>query len=71
VVATPIAVEGMYAEPGRDVLVASEPSEFAAAIVQAYRDEAAWTALSDYGLENVRRHFSFDAARAAVRRLLG
>ena len=70
VVATPIAVEGMYAEPGRDVLVASAPAEFAAAIVAAYRDNAMWTALSDHGLENVRRHFSFEAARDAVRRLL-
>jgi GT2 family glycosyltransferase/glycosyltransferase involved in cell wall biosynthesis len=69
VIATPIAVEGMYAEIGRDVLVAADAEGFAAAIVRAYGDEALWTSLSDHGLENVRRHFSFDAARAAVRRL--
>jgi glycosyltransferase involved in cell wall biosynthesis len=70
VVATPIAVEGMYAEAGRDVLVAADAATFADEIVRVYGDEALWTSLSDHGLENVRRHFSFDAARAAVRRLL-
>jgi GT2 family glycosyltransferase len=70
VVATPIAVEGMYAEAGRDVLVAADAAAFADEIVRVYGDEALWTSLSDHGLENVRRHFSFDAARAAVRRLL-
>jgi GT2 family glycosyltransferase/glycosyltransferase involved in cell wall biosynthesis len=69
VIATPIAVEGMYAEIGRDVLVADDAAGFANAIVRAYGDEALWNSLSDHGLENVRRHFSFDAARAAVRRL--
>jgi GT2 family glycosyltransferase/glycosyltransferase involved in cell wall biosynthesis len=69
VVATPIAVEGMHAEAGRDVLVAADAEGFAEAVVRAYRDEALWTSLSDHGLENVRRHFSFEAARAAVRRL--
>jgi GT2 family glycosyltransferase/glycosyltransferase involved in cell wall biosynthesis len=69
VVATPIAVEGMHAEAGRDVLVAGDAESFAEAIVRAYRDEDLWTSLSDHGLENVRRHFSFEAARAAVRRL--
>ena len=69
VVATPIAVEGMYAEAGRDVLVAEDAAGLAAEIVRAYNDEALWTSLSDHGLENVRRHFSFEAARTAVRRL--
>jgi glycosyltransferase involved in cell wall biosynthesis len=69
VVATPIAIEGMFAEPGRDVLVAADAAGFAREVVRAYGDAALWTTLSDNGLENVRRHFSFEAARAAVRRL--
>ncbi|MCX7555788.1 glycosyltransferase [Xanthomonadaceae bacterium JHOS43] len=71
VVATGIAVEGMFAEPGRDVLVAETPADFAAQVIRAYRDEALWTQLSDNGLANVTRHFSFESARGAVRRLLG
>ena len=34
------------------------------------RDEALWLQLSENGLTNVTRHFSFESARAAVRRLL-
>lgn len=70
VVATPIAVEGMYAEPERDVLVADNAADFAAAVLRLYHDEALWQQLSDNGLRNVQTHFSFDAARAALRRVL-
>ena len=70
VVATACAVEGMHAEPGREVLVADDAEGFAREVVRAYRDEVLWTSLSDHGLDNVARHFSFEAALAAVRRLL-
>jgi GT2 family glycosyltransferase/glycosyltransferase involved in cell wall biosynthesis len=70
VVATPVAVEGMHARSGDDVLVAETPADFAAAIVRAYTDEALWQKLSANGLDNVRRHFSFDAAREALSRIL-
>jgi GT2 family glycosyltransferase/glycosyltransferase involved in cell wall biosynthesis len=69
VVATPIAIEGMHAQAGRDVLVAADAEGFAREVVRAYTDESLWRMLSDNGIENVRRHFSFEAARAAVRRL--
>jgi glycosyltransferase involved in cell wall biosynthesis len=70
VVATTIAVEGMHARPGEDVLVADDAAAFAAAVVRAYSDPALWLELSDGGLANVRRHFSFDTARAALTRIL-
>jgi GT2 family glycosyltransferase/glycosyltransferase involved in cell wall biosynthesis len=71
VVATSVAVEGMHVEIGDDVLVADDAAAFAGAIVRAYGDEVLWNRLSERGLENVRRHFSLEAARAAVKRLLG
>jgi len=71
VVATPCAVEGMHVEAGRDVLVAEAPADFADAIVRAYTDAALWKTLSDHGLANVERHFSFAAARAALLNILG
>lgn len=71
VVATPIAVEGMFLEAGRDVLVAESPDEFADAILRLYEDEALWNQLSTNGLANVARHFGFESARAAVRRMFG
>ncbi|WP_242112960.1 glycosyltransferase [Luteimonas aquatica] len=69
VVATSCAVEGMHLQDGFDVLVADTPDAFARAVVQLYRDETLWLALSIHGLENVARHFSPDAARETVRRV--
>jgi glycosyltransferase involved in cell wall biosynthesis len=70
VVATPMAVEGMHVRAELDVMVADTPADFATAIERAYADPQLWQALSDNGLNNVREHFSFDAARAALRRIL-
>jgi glycosyltransferase involved in cell wall biosynthesis len=70
VVATSCAVEGMHLTDGEDVLVADDPQAFADAIVRLYDDEALWSRLSAHGLENVRRHFSMEAARGVVRRVI-
>lgn len=69
VVATPIAIEGMHAEPGVDVLVAETAQDFATAVLRAYRDRDLWQQLSAGGLANVERHFGFESARQAVRAL--
>jgi glycosyltransferase involved in cell wall biosynthesis len=69
VVATPCAVEGMHVDEGVDVLVAGDAEAFADAIVRLYDDETLWNSLSANGLGNVRRHFSFDAAREAAARV--
>lgn len=70
VVATTTAVEGMHVQAGSDVLVADAPADFAEAIVRLYADETLWNTLSANGLANVRAHFSFDAARAALKVIL-
>ena len=69
VVATGCAVEGMHLVDGRDVLVADDADGFAAQTVRLYRDQALWESLAQAGLQNVRQHFSLDAARETVRRL--
>ncbi|KAF1720347.1 glycosyltransferase [Pseudoxanthomonas wuyuanensis] len=69
VVATSCAVEGMHLRDGWDVLVADDPAAYAAAVVDLYRDEARWNRLAANGLDNVRHHFSLEAARATVRRV--
>ena len=68
VVATACAVEGMHLVPETDVLVSDDAEGFAQAIARAYQDEALWNKLSQGGLQNVRQHFSMDAALPAVRR---
>jgi GT2 family glycosyltransferase len=70
VVATSTAVEGMHVRAGEDVMVADTVVDLAAAILRAYGDATLWKKLSDNGLANVRRHFSFDAARAALQKIL-
>jgi len=69
VVATSCAVEGMHLRDGVDVAVADDAEGFAAAVVALYQDRERWQAQARAGLDNVRRHFSLDAARATVRRV--
>ncbi len=70
VVATNCAVEGMHLVPGGDVMLAGEADTFADAVLRLLDDDDLWHRLSANGRENVRRHFSPDAARAVVRELL-
>ena len=70
VVATSTAVEGMHLRDGHDVLVADDADGFADAVLRLYGDEALWQALAEHGRDNVRAHFSLDAARDTVRRVL-
>ena len=70
VVATTPAVEGMHVRAGDDVLVADTSQDFAAAIIRGYSDATLWKKLSDNGLENVSRYFSFGAARASIKYIL-
>ena len=69
-VATACAVEVMHLRNGVHVLVADDAAGFADAVVRLYQDKALWRQLSANGLENVARHFSLDAGRDVVRRVL-
>jgi glycosyltransferase involved in cell wall biosynthesis len=66
VVATSCAVEGMFLQDGRDVLVADGAKAFAAAVVRLYGDEMLWSRLREAGFENTRQHFSRQTARKAL-----
>lgn len=70
VVATSIAAEGMQLRDGVDVLLGDDADAIAAAVLRLHDDEMLWNGISEHGLENVRQHFSFDAARAALLRSL-
>jgi len=70
VVATPVAVEGMFAEPGRDILVSDTEAGFADAVVRLYQDEDTWNRVSIHGMENVNRYFSVENARLGLQELL-
>ena len=70
VVATSCAVEAMHLRDGEDVLVADDPHAFADAVLRLHDDPGLWQTLSANGRDNVSRHFSFDAARDVVRRVV-
>jgi glycosyltransferase involved in cell wall biosynthesis len=70
VVATSPAAEGMHVRDEVDLLVADSPADFADAVVRGYSDSTLWQTLSDNGVANVRTHFSFVAARSALRGVL-
>jgi GT2 family glycosyltransferase/glycosyltransferase involved in cell wall biosynthesis len=65
-VATSCAVEGMFLRDGEDVLVADTGAAFADAVLRLLEDPALWSRLQVAGLENTRRHFSRDSARAVL-----
>ena len=70
VIGTTVSVEGMRLEDGNDVLVADTAEAFAEAYLRLVRDAVLWTSLSDHALDNVRTHFSAEAARDALRRAI-
>ncbi len=70
VVATTCAVEGMQLRDGIDVLIADTAHDVAQAVIRLHGDDALWHHLSHHGRANIAAHFSADAARASVRRLL-
>ncbi len=61
VVATPAANEGIGAEPDRQILLRERPEEFARAIVELLRDEAARSALGRAGRAFVESHWTWEA----------
>ena len=69
-VATRCAAEGMHLRDGEDVLLADDATAFATKVISLYADEALWARLREGGLANTQRHFSPDAARETLRRLL-
>jgi GT2 family glycosyltransferase/glycosyltransferase involved in cell wall biosynthesis len=70
VVATTCASEGMHLRDGDNVLVADTAEGFADAVIRLYDDPMLWQRLADNGRVNVEQHFSLDAGRAVVRRVL-
>jgi len=70
VVGTKVAVEGMYTQQGRDVMMADETGSFATAVVRLYQDKKLWENISQGGLNNVQKWFSFEAAQNTIAQLL-
>ena len=70
VVASPIAAEGLPAEPGRDILIADEPADWEAQVVRLYEDTSLWMTLSAGGRTLVEKTYTFDVVRRQVAALV-
>lgn len=70
VVATPVAVEGMFVVHGESCMVADNTSDFAEAIVRLHQDCALWGRLVQGGHANLQAHFSYSKARDQVLKAL-
>ena len=70
IVTTGIGAEGLDLRHGHDALIAETPADFAQACLRLYRDAALWRHLSLAGQDKVRRDFSDEAGRRALRRAL-
>ena len=66
VVTTSYGNEGICAVPGRDLLVADSPAEFAAAVLRVLREKELADALSANGREFVQKHYSLDTVMGTM-----
>jgi SAM-dependent methyltransferase len=69
-VATPVAAEGIDVLHERELLVADEPAEFAAAVERLVADEQLWKRLADRGRERIERTHSREAVQRRFREIL-
>jgi GT2 family glycosyltransferase len=69
-VTSSIGAEGFGLVDGTHLLVADDPSTFAARIVSLYDDEAQWTALSVAGREFIETSFGTEVGRRRIAEIL-
>ena len=69
-VVSTIAAEGMHLAHELNAMIADDPARFADAVVRLYTSQELWDRISANGRENVREHFSVQAASRAIDELL-
>ena len=70
VVGTTVAVEGMYTTHREDVMMTDNEADFIAQVIELYQNEDLWNRVSQGGLENVEKWFSFNAAKKQLNTIL-
>jgi GT2 family glycosyltransferase/2-polyprenyl-3-methyl-5-hydroxy-6-metoxy-1,4-benzoquinol methylase len=70
VVATAVAAEGMYLSHDQDICIAETDGAFADAVVQVYENKDLWQKLSDNGVKNIEKYFSFETAKENLKQIL-
>eukprot|EP00633_Aureoumbra_lagunensis_P006180 CAMPEP_0197323890 /NCGR_PEP_ID=MMETSP0891-20130614/70786_1 /TAXON_ID=44058 ORGANISM="Aureoumbra lagunensis, Strain CCMP1510" /NCGR_SAMPLE_ID=MMETSP0891 /ASSEMBLY_ACC=CAM_ASM_000534 /LENGTH=1180 /DNA_ID=CAMNT_0042816621 /DNA_START=879 /DNA_END=4422 /DNA_ORIENTATION=- len=70
VVATPMAIEGMFLTANEDVVVAENGLSFASRLLDLYLNYDLWNEIRTAAFVNVRKHFSTSTAKHGVDKLL-
>jgi len=70
VVTTSIGAEGYKSIGEPPMLIADSPQEFAEEVVKLYTEKALWEKMARQGKEFIKRHFSKEAVRPAIKGLL-
>jgi len=70
IVTTRIGAEGMALEDGKHILIADEPEEFAAAVLQLATDDELWRRLQANGRDFIAHSQSMDVIRGKLRTLM-
>jgi glycosyltransferase involved in cell wall biosynthesis len=70
VVSTTVGAEGLSTTDGRDILLADDPADLAAACVRLLTNEGARRAIARNAMEMVRRDFSWEAVSRDFEKIL-
>ena len=70
VVTTPVGAEGFGFSSGDSILIASDPREFAAHILQAHENRSKWESMSNFGSRYCLENLSSEAMRKKVQSVL-
>ena len=70
VVATSVAVEGMFLTNREDILIADTPEDFARALIELYQSQELWERISSNGIEKTKSTYSVEVATKQLSRLL-
>jgi glycosyltransferase involved in cell wall biosynthesis len=66
VITTTVGLEGIYARPGEEVLIANSPSDFASAVVRLLRDEALQAKLATNGRRLAEQRYDWKVVLKAM-----
>ena len=69
-VVTSIAAEGMYLVHEDNAMIADDPERFAEAVVSLWTSRELWERVSTNGRQNIRDHFSMEAAAKMIDEVL-
>jgi len=69
-IVTSIAAEGMHLVHEGNAMIADDPDSFAEALVRTWSSRDLWQRLSTNGRQNIRDHFSVEAAARGIDAIL-